>query len=321
MSTCHICGNSTDNKSYIAREMMFGFRDEFEYFECAKCGCVQILEVPSNFAKYYPENYYSFQESPLQPEEKSLTTFADKQRVKHYLGYGGLLGKFLAKRRNKPSASAGSSLHLFDWLKEANVRLDYKILDVGCGTGYHLLELYKNGFSNLIGIDPFIECDIFHQNGVKIFKKDVSEIQEQFDFVMLNHSFEHMQDPLSVIKELWRILKPNRYVLIRIPIASSFAWKNYQTNWVQLDAPRHLFLYTVDSMKILSREAGFELDKVVYDSTEFQFFGSDRYVEDVPLCERPLNPTNEEFIQSVQKSIDLNKSGDGDQACFYLYKS
>jgi SAM-dependent methyltransferase len=324
MSTCHICGNSTDNKSYVAREMMFGFRDEFDYFECARCGCVQIIEFPTEIAKYYPENYYSFQATSVLPDKRNFTTiFADRQRAKHNLGYGGWLGEFLSKRRPKPLACEGSSLSLFDWLREAKVRLDYKILDIGCGAGYHLLDLQKNGFSNLTGIDPFIADDIVYENGVEIFKREVHEVQEQFDFIMLNHSFEHMQNQLLVIKELYRILKPNRYALIRIPVASSFAWKTYQTNWVQLDAPRHFFLHTVDSLKLLAEQAGFTLDKFVYDSIEFQFLASERYIKDIPLIdsEKPYAPTSQESRMFREKADDLNSSDDGDQACFYLYKS
>lgn len=324
MSTCYICDNSTDNKSYVAREMMFGFKDEFEYFECGRCGCVQILEFPTEIAKYYPENYYSFQSTSVLPDKRNfLTIFADRQRSKHNLGYGGWTGKILSKRRPEPSACGGSSLSIFDWLREAKVRLDYKILDIGCGAGYHLLDLQKNGFSNLTGIDPFIADDIFYESGVKIFKREVDEVQEQFDFIMLNHSFEHMQNQLSVIKEVYRILKPNGYALIRIPVASSLAWINYHTNWIQLDAPRHFFLHTVESLRLLSEQAGFKLDKVIHDSTDFQFIGSERYIRDIPLfdTENPYAPSQEEVSTYKKKADDLNINGDGDQACFYLYKS
>lgn len=58
MTVCKICNNSSGNKSYVVREMMFGFRDEFDYFECGKCGCLQIKQVPNDFSKYYPENYW-----------------------------------------------------------------------------------------------------------------------------------------------------------------------------------------------------------------------------------------------------------------------
>ena len=57
---CTICGNGANNKVHVAQEMMFGFRDKFEYLECGQCGCVQIINIPTNIAKYYPDNYYSF---------------------------------------------------------------------------------------------------------------------------------------------------------------------------------------------------------------------------------------------------------------------
>ena len=57
--SCRICHESS-SKTYIAKEMMYGTRDEFEYFECENCGCLQISEIPTNLGDYYPSNYYSF---------------------------------------------------------------------------------------------------------------------------------------------------------------------------------------------------------------------------------------------------------------------
>ncbi len=58
--TCGICGTQGDMQSWLAREMMQGTREEFEYFECPVCGCLQIAEVPENLGDYYGESYYSF---------------------------------------------------------------------------------------------------------------------------------------------------------------------------------------------------------------------------------------------------------------------
>ena len=60
MLKCKICWNENNNKLLEVREMMFGFKDKFNYFQCSQCNCLQILEIPSDMYKYYPETYYSF---------------------------------------------------------------------------------------------------------------------------------------------------------------------------------------------------------------------------------------------------------------------
>lgn len=69
---CKICGNSENNKEFNIREMMFGFRDEFAYFECSKCDCLQITEIPKNIGKHYPTNYYSFNNLSFKNENDSI---------------------------------------------------------------------------------------------------------------------------------------------------------------------------------------------------------------------------------------------------------
>src|SRR6185312_6539918 len=116
----------------------------------------------------------------------------------------------------------------------------------------------------------FLDTDIISDRGVNLYKKEIAEVDGEFDFVMLNHSFEHMAEPLYVLKEIYRLLKRDRVALIRIPVVPSYAWRTYGVNWVQLDAPRHLFLHSVSSMKFLSEKAGFETQEIVYDSSDFQ---------------------------------------------------
>lgn len=63
---CAICKNEENNKTFILKEMMFGFRDEFKYFQCSACFCLQIENIPDNLNKYYPGNYYSYSSNTIQ---------------------------------------------------------------------------------------------------------------------------------------------------------------------------------------------------------------------------------------------------------------
>ncbi|MDO8971391.1 MAG: hypothetical protein Q7U74_11930, partial [Saprospiraceae bacterium] len=59
MHECRICNNTQGNPTFTAREMMYGSREKFEYFQCAHCGCLQITAIPPDLSKYYPPGYYS----------------------------------------------------------------------------------------------------------------------------------------------------------------------------------------------------------------------------------------------------------------------
>ena len=190
------------------------------------------------------------------------------------------------------------------------------------------MTLKKEGFNNLTGIKPHIKNDIFYECGVKILKKELSDLNHQFDFIMLNHSFEHMSEPERVLKELYRLLKTDRYLMIRIPVIPFYAFRKYGTNWVQLDAPRHQFIYTKGGLKILADKTGFQLVDVVFDSYEIQFWGIEQYLRGIHLMDSDSygqNPkgsifSKEDIVSFKKKANELNKKNDGDQAAFYLYK-
>ena len=56
---CSIC-RAAHGTLYHVREMMFGMRDPFTYAQCGNCGCLQLIDVPADLGRYYPDGYYSF---------------------------------------------------------------------------------------------------------------------------------------------------------------------------------------------------------------------------------------------------------------------
>ncbi len=317
--TCRICGNNKENKNFIVREMLFGTKEEFDYSECSSCGCLQIKDIPENLEQYYPQNYNS-REITTKTKDNTVKRFLKVTKSKHYLTENkNILGKYMLNKVGP----------LFlEKIKKTEVNLNSKILDVGSGSGGRLNSLIRDGFNNITGIDPFIEKDIHYNNGLSIYKKSIFEFDGQYDMVMLNHVFEHVPDSKSVLKEIYRLLKPGHIALIRVPVADSSSWKKYGVNWVALDAPRHLHIQTPKSMKILAAQTGFELFDVLFDSDEYQFWGSEQYAKDISMRGKRSyyeNPNNSIFTkaQIEQYKLDakeLNKKGEGDAACFYLRK-
>lgn len=318
---CRICNNQKNNQIFKVQEMMYGFNDIFDYFECSECGCLQISEIPEDISKYYPSDYYSFEYLKtsilsLNNLERYLTT----QRDRYVLTGKGIIGYFINKVR--PS-------YYIDIIVRAKINLNSKILDVGCGSGYFLRSLGDIGFKCLYGIDPHIEKDVEYTNGVKKLRKSISEIDNKFDLIMFNHSFEHIHNPQDTLKSVSKLLSESGKLIIRIPTVSSYAWKKCNTNWVQLDAPRHLFLYSIESIKLVCMEAGFSLMDFYYDSTELQFWGSEQYLRGITLnssksykMKYKKNIFLKDEIKLFKKEAEeLNRNESGDQICLCFSKT
>jgi 2-polyprenyl-3-methyl-5-hydroxy-6-metoxy-1,4-benzoquinol methylase len=316
--TCRICSNRLNNEPFTAKEMMFGLRTEFIYFLCSKCQCLQINKVPDDISRYYsPGNYYSFKNKAL----------------RRYAGLPGLVrAKAVRMALQGNSLGAGIAgtlipLKTMSILKGIAKNSNARILDVGCGTGWNFLyPLYKAGFRNSAGCDPYIEKDISYPEGLTIYKKELSEMEGEWDIITFHHSFEHIGNPHETIKKAYELLAPGGYCIIRIPTVSSFAWKHYGVNWFQLDAPRHIFLHSVESMNYLASENGFNLTRIIYDSTHHQFTISERYKSGRAFTERGYRNILDRISSLFQKmrnsrrAADLNSKGQGDQAAFFLYK-
>lgn len=314
--SCQICNNNSNNKILKVREMYFGSREVFDYLNCSKCGCLQLLNPPNDFSIYYPKNYFTFN----QKHESKLKSLLNRFRDQAAFGKSSFLGNLLVKKFGEPV--------YITRMKNSCVGLNDSILDVGCGQGILLHKMKESGFENVIGIDPFIDETIGYKNGLKILKMNYSDMDGLYDLIMFNHSFEHMEYPLKVMKKSNELLKLNKTLLIRIPVADSYAFKHYKENWCSLDAPRHLYLHTKKSIKILAEQSGFEVKKISYDSRSWQLWGSEQYSKNISLLDERsyyTNPkksifTKNQIDEFETKTIELNKNGEGDQAEFYLQK-
>jgi len=307
---CKICGNKHNNLVHIAKEQLLNMQDEFLYLECSTCYCLQIVETPSNLSKYYPSSYYSFQAPKFGLRLIPIVYFLKRSLLRHYLHkfdpVGALISLFLP--------------HPFPWMKPGLLNFKSSILDVGCGSGRVIQSMQRSGFKNLTGIDPFLEKDLQNTANLKILKRDLFQLSGQFDFIMLHHAFEHMDHPEKVLDKIKELLKPAGKLLIRIPVANSYAWRKYRTHWFALDAPRHLFLHTTKSMQILAKKEGLKIDSIEYDSSFVQFASSEKYLRDFPYSGDFSMFSKKQMKDFSKEAARLNKIGNGDCACFYLLK-
>lgn len=205
------------------------------------------------------------------------------------------------------------------------IKKDSEILDVGCGSGQLLNILLDIGFVNLTGIDPYIDESIIDDN-IKILKKNITEVDDQYDLVLFNHSFEHIPNQLEALTNLSEILKKDGITIIRMPVKTNYIWKRYGVNWVQIDAPRHFCIHTLRSFNLLIKKTPLIVKEIIFDSYEFQFWASEQYKRDIHLKSSnsfSINPessifTKKEIIEYKKMAQELNKKSQGDMATFIL---
>lgn len=86
----------------------------------------------------------------------------------------------------------------------------FEKLNIGCGTDI------RKGFLNL-------DCIKF--KGVDIVR-DLNKMplpfkENSFSHVLMSHVLEHVNEPVDLMKEVWRISKPNALIYIEVPYFSS----------------------------------------------------------------------------------------------------
>lgn len=292
--------------------MFLGLRHAFTYLECTACGCVQLTEVPQDLSTYYPPAYYSFS------AHGRLKTFFRHQWSAYAFGRRNPIGWFLSNTFF-PNLAIES-------VRQSGVPLTARVLDVGCGAGTALLDLSYLGFKSLCGVDPFVKKDIFYENGVKVFKKELASMPGEFDLITFHYSFEHMDQPEMVLRETKRLLSPSGSVIIRIPVACSYAWRHYGVHWFNLDPPRHLYIHTFRSMELLAQRVGLKVTNTIQESGAGQFWTSEEYQRDIPHNDpRTLGASTLKRLLEWKrirrwsaKAKELNRQGEGDLVGFYL---
>lgn len=298
---CRICGSTDLAEPICLRETMFGTGETFPYQQCDDCKCLQIVERPDRMEQYYPSTYYSY----------SIAQRNIRNRIRNLLAYYGPVWLFAGR----------------DWwenpdrksLREARVARSSRILDLGCGSGNFTASLKEIGFHDVTGADPFIPEDMVHPNGVRILRKEASEIEGEFDLVMMQASLEHVWDQRGIVQEIARLLAPGGQCMVNIPTLDSWAWENYGENWVHLDPPRHFHIYSRAGITRLLASAGLEVTAIVDSASAFGILASEKIRLGLPQIDPASGQNGYERVLSAdviasasQKAQRLNREKRGD---------
>lgn len=146
-------------------------------------------------------------------------------------------------------------------IREAELRSDAYILDIGTSTGGTLRHLREAGFSNLVGIDASKEAVAFcAKNGLDIRLANACALPFQsssFDYVLACDIIEHMDNDLAAVREVRRVLKPGKRALFTVPALKRLWGK-------QDEISHHKRRYTKNSFRSVLCAGEFEIIRLYY---------------------------------------------------------
>lgn len=141
----------------------------------------------------------------------------------------------------------------------AGYRQANRLLEVGFGSGAMLRAAARAGWS-AEGVEiSRTATEHARQEGFKVFCGDLSEANYAngyFDVVIASELLEHIDDPLRIVTEIARILRPGGLLWATTPNIKGLSSRMLGLNWTTV-SPDHLHLFSRKGISWLLNGAGF----------------------------------------------------------------
>ncbi|MEP7702963.1 class I SAM-dependent methyltransferase [Paraglaciecola sp. 25GB23A] len=137
-------------------------------------------------------------------------------------------------------------------------------LDIGTGLG-GILDKVNGLAKKVVAIEPQNAArQILKNLNYEVYGNIKEVVDRKFDLVTLFHVFEHLHNPLDVLRQIRNRMNTAGKLIIEVPNANDALLTLYKsqdfkrfTLWSE-----HLILYTQQSLQILLNSAGFLVEKI-----------------------------------------------------------
>lgn len=137
-----------------------------------------------------------------------------------------------------------------------------RFLDVGCGSGQMVRLAGQLGWDAMgLEMDP-LAVKTARLSGLNIQQGTSDQLvnhEGQLDAILCSHVLEHVHDPLAMLSQLKRALRPGGLLLMTLPNALSALRHHFGADWRGLEAPRHLAIPSEPELVKLLDALGFSV--------------------------------------------------------------
>jgi SAM-dependent methyltransferase len=135
-----------------------------------------------------------------------------------------------------------------------------KVLDLGCGGGLFLRLLNELKY-DASGLEPSALFRSFGVDvlGLRIIDGDIYNYQgsQKFDTVIMNSVLEHLDQPISALREIRdKVIVKGGHLILTVPNISSLEYLTEGANWHNFNED-HLWYFSEPSIKFALEKAGF----------------------------------------------------------------
>ena len=149
-----------------------------------------------------------------------------------------------------------------------------RLLDIGCGYGFFLQEMKYRGWK----IEGIEISEIGRQYArdkwdIHVFSQPLENVgleADSFDVVTLFYVIEHVNDPLGLLKEVKRILKPDGLIFLRWPHSTPIVriLGPFSKKLDLYHTPYHLYDFSPMTMEKMLTFCGFrEIETIIAGNT------------------------------------------------------
>jgi 2-polyprenyl-3-methyl-5-hydroxy-6-metoxy-1,4-benzoquinol methylase len=268
--SCPVCGADVRELLHegLTDRVFFCAPGKWNMYQCKSCASAYLDPRPTSEAiSLAYQRYFTHDEAPgfssLSSWGKLRRRFANGYRNHHYgtQDYpASILGILVVNLMPNVRAIIDAGMRHLPKVKKGK-----RLLDLGCGNGAFLLSARSAGW-DVIGVDFDAKAvSAACSQGLDIRLGGVESLDPsivQFDVITLAHVIEHVHNPVEVLQACYSLLKPDGYLWIETPNIASEGHQSFGMNWRGLEPPRHLVLFTLDSMRSALNKVGFTELKV-----------------------------------------------------------
>jgi 2-polyprenyl-3-methyl-5-hydroxy-6-metoxy-1,4-benzoquinol methylase len=141
-------------------------------------------------------------------------------------------------------------------------RIDFSMLDVGCGTGW-ISRIWADTGARVTGLEPSVaRAAVARKRGIRVLSCYAEELDdnERYDLIVIRHVLEHLECPKTILRSFLSHLNPYGLLLVVVPNIDCIGRKIFDADWTWV-LPWHCNFFNPRSLGCLLKESGFQVVK------------------------------------------------------------